>query len=384
MMTFDECVAQANAGKVCQMMAPNGKWVKFDPKKVINKFRIAPELTPNDGLKVLVYALHQLEQRVDAFFRDSGRWVDLPEHGHKKDPFITYGHKGYLGGEQRYVIRDDFDDVGFGRFRGHLDDQSEYKPTVDRNNVRLRDIFRSYFRIVEESNNGMTLPMGDADKCYRVVMLRLDDRNGNWHELFKVMHVKFKPGDQYNPISSSKEEYESDWCIYAFNDFFVPGEDEKEKSRPEFEPRTYSSQSGSRTFHRDGETVRLQRIPTISKITPCGDDIFHNLAMYLINYLSMLSDMDMNMDNFSDFIETNMEKTNKPTHTVRTPDWKKATTGKSIVCYHQFDEFSKYRDAVLGKLPYGNYSANYYQTTAIILRYFNNKYHGTIDEISTR
>lgn len=51
-MTFDECIKQANAGKVCQMMAPNGKWVKFDPKKVINKFRIAPELTPNDGLKV--------------------------------------------------------------------------------------------------------------------------------------------------------------------------------------------------------------------------------------------------------------------------------------------------------------------------------------------
>ena len=49
MMTFDECVAQANAGKVCQMMAPSGKWVKFDPKKVINKFRIAPELTPNDA-----------------------------------------------------------------------------------------------------------------------------------------------------------------------------------------------------------------------------------------------------------------------------------------------------------------------------------------------
>ena len=371
-MNFDECIALAKSGKVCQMKSPDGKWVKFDPNKVITEFRVAPELTVNDGLKVLAYSLHQLEKKVAAFFQGSHRWVDLPERGHKSDPYLTYGHKGYLGGEPRR------------RTHTGLFGEPDFEDYVDTTGMRLRDVFRSYFRIVPENPNALTCTNGGAKVCYRVDMRKLNGADGGWESLFRVHYTKFRPGDQYNLSSNDKAGYESDWCVSSICSFYLPEKGKITKSRPEFNPRRYTCQCYRHESDWYDELVKHQRIPTLSKITPSGDDIFHNLAMYLINYLTILSDIDMNMENFAKFIDNNMEKTTQPTHTVDTPDWKVKTTGKSLVVYKQYNEFKDYRDAVFGKNTYGDCFLDYYQAIAILLRYFNNKYHGTIDEVRTR
>lgn len=369
-MTFEECTALAEAGKVCQMMAPDGRWVKFDPKRVITNFRVAPELDRNDGAKVLVYALHALEQKVLDFFSHSGRWVDLPKRGHKENPFLTSGHCGYICGES---VRSPVDVVAgkvvFDRY-------------IDPATVRLKDIFRTYFRISKHFTDDTMQPHEVKGVPMYRVMMRSISGEDKWEGLFEVQYMKFKPGDQYNTISSSDEKkYERDWCVRSICLFPLPEEKNIEKSRPEFEARKYTNKFYVNSYSWRTEPVIRQRIPTLSKITPSGDDIFHNLARYLINYLTALSDIDMHFDNFTKFIDRNMEKTNEPTHIVCTPDWKENTSGKSIVCYRQYNEFKDYRDAVLGKLTYGESSLDHYQARAILLRYFNNKYHGTIDEV---
>lgn len=369
-MTLDECIKQAEAGKVCQMKAPNGTWVKFDPKKVITEFRVAPGLDRNDGAKVLVYALHALEQKVLKFFSGSNRWVDLPKRGYKENPFLTSGHQGYICGESASSPVDMV--AGKVIYDWHIDPAT----------IRLKDIFRTYFRISKHSTDDTRQPHEVKGVPMYRVMMRSISGEDKWEGLFEVQYMKFKPGDQYNTISSSDEKkYERDWCVRSICRFPLPEEKNIEKSRSEFEARKYTNKFYVNSYSWTEEPVIRQRIPTLSKITPSGDDIFHNLARYLINYITALSDIDMNMDNFTKFIDRNMAQTNKPTHRVCTPDWKEKTTGKSIVCFKQYDEFREYRDAVLGKNTYGDCCLDGSQTYAILLRYFNNKYHGTIDEI---
>ena len=360
-MTFEECTALAAAGKVCQMMAPDGTWVKFDPEYVIRNFRVAPELTKNDGARVLLYALHCLEQKVADFFSGTGRWVDLPEQGHKSDPFLSYGGKGFLGREQL----DTFDTV---------DGVTKYNDPIY-TKPRLRDVFKSYFRITKQDapDDGVSKVIKKDAPGYLVEMRDIIGGD-HWIHLFSVCYIKFKPGDQYNPVSDDKEAFEEDWCIAGSPDFYCPEEGTV------FERRMYTNKFYVNKSMWHDEPVCTQRIPTLSKVTPSGDDIFHNLARYVINYLRLLSDIDMNMDNFTKFIENNMDKTNLPTHSVHTPKWK--PKGKSLVVYKQFDEFRMYRDAVIGKCKYDTRGFHdYHQTLGILVRYFNNKYHGTIDEV---
>lgn len=360
-MTFEECTALAAAGKVCQMMAPDGTWVKFDPKYVITNFRVAPELTKNDGARVLLYALHCLERKVADFFSGSGRWVDLPEHGHKSDPFLSYGSKGFLGREQLNTS-------------DTVDGVTKYNNPIFAK-PRLRDVFKSYFRIVKRNS----AEEGDGEVVKKDVpeyLVEMRDIRGgeHWISLFHVCYIKFKPGDQYNPVSDDKERFEEDWCIAGTPDFKCP------KEGTVFKLRMYTNKFYANESMWHDEPVRIQRIPTLSKVTPSGGDIFHNLVRYVINYLSILSDIDMNMDNFAKFIENNMEKTTQATHIVHTPEWK--PKGKSLVVYKQFDEFRRYRDAVLGKYKYDTRGFHdYHQTLGILVRYFNNLYHGTIDEV---
>ena len=369
-MNLEECVSLANSGKVCQMKGPDGKWVKFDPKKVITEFRVAPELDRNDGAKVLVYALHALERKVLDFFSGKDRWLDMPERGGKENPFLTCGHRVYICGES---VSSPVDVVaGKVIFDRHIDPAT----------IRLKDIFRTYFRISKHSTDDTSQPHEVKGVPMYRVMMRSISGEDKWEGLFEVQYMKFKPGDQYNTISCSDEKkYERDWCVRSICRFPIPEEKKIEKSRPEFKAREYTNKFYVNSCNWTTEPVIRQRIPTLSKITPSGDDIFHNLARDLINYLTALSDIDMNMDNFTKFIDRNMAKTNEPTHRVCTPDWKEKTTGKSIVRFKQYDEFKDYRDAVLGKLTYGDSCLDHYQASAILLRYFNNKYHGTIDEV---
>ena len=118
----------------------------------------------------------------------------------------------------------------------------------------------------------------------------------------------------------------------------------------------------------------------MSRITPCGNEVLNNIALYICNYLTFISRIDMNLKDFSDFIENNMEKTDDPTHYLTKPDW--VPGNRSLVVYKQYDEFDKYRAAALGKNKYDESGyLDHHQTEAILLRYFNVKYHGTIYEV---
>ena len=103
MLSFEECNELSKNGEPCQMLTPDGKWVKFDESQVITKFRRAPRLFSNSGPRVLMYALHRLEEMVEGYFLNQGNYIDLPAVGYKTDWTVTGGSKGKLGG---YIPRD--------------------------------------------------------------------------------------------------------------------------------------------------------------------------------------------------------------------------------------------------------------------------------------
>ena len=364
-MNYEECAKLAEAGTPCQMLNTDGKWVKFDPLKVITKFRPAPQLKPTDGAKVLVYALHELERRVEKFFHDSGRWVDLPESGHKADPFLTYGHKGYLGHRKCRAATHNWE----GR-------TIECEERVDKSWTRLRDIFRSYFRVAKRTvAKDETEFKVHGTTEYSVAMRNLMGEE-RWIELFRVFYAKCIPGSQYEFIENDNDDFEEHWVVIDVCRFFHLPEDGPESSEPAYKAKTYlPARYGKRT------PVVRQVIQTVSKVNRAGGDIFHNLARYIISYLTILSDMDMNMENFSSFISRNMKDSDNPTYRITTPSWK--TNGKSRVEFKHYSELKEYRDAVLGKRKYDKDGcADHEQVYAILLRYFDTKYHGTIDEVT--
>ena len=97
MISLDECKKHAANGEPCQMMTPSGKWVPFDETQVITKFRVAPRLFDNSGPRIVMYALHRLEEMVERHFRNTSLWIDLPQSGFKEDWTLTAGYHGNLG-----------------------------------------------------------------------------------------------------------------------------------------------------------------------------------------------------------------------------------------------------------------------------------------------
>lgn len=351
MLSLDECKKHAANGEPCQMMTPDGRWVPFDEQKVITKFRVAPRLFQNSGPRIVLYALHRLEKMVERHFRNTGMWIDLPEVGFKEDWTLTGGHRGKLGGRDIRVEQTIEDQIR--RVMGQPP-----KEFIDSKDVRLRDIFRTYFRIVKESPT-----------LYKVQRrnLTVAPVGKEWPTIFSVKQDYFKENDNFNTTSEKAGKGPS-WCIMVNFDYTYLPKEWKSK----LEKYQYSC--------CERYPIRQQRIQSVSRITPCGNEVLNNIALYICNYLTFISSIDMNLKDFSDFIENNMEKTDEPTHYLTKPDWVKGN--RSLAFYKQYDEFDKYRAAALGKRKYDeNGYLDHHLTEAILLRYFNVKYYGTIYEV---
>ena len=357
MISFGECKKLAESGEPCQMLTSDGKWVKFDESQVITKFRRAPRLFSNSGPRILMYALRRLEQMVEMHFRNHSNWIDLPAVGYKTDWTVTAGSKGKLGGRVP-IINPTIDEL-VNKARGQ-----ELPCGVDMTGVRLRDIFRTYFRIVKDG------------KDYVVEMRDLEYAVNKWIEVFRVTKEYFVPNDNFIR-TSDKAGNEWSWCIDCsrMHDnlcdmFYVP---------KAWEPKlaTYKNQ---REYGNEKFVINRQRIQTVSRINPSGNEVLNNIALYVCNYLTIISEVDMRMADFRDFIENNMEKSDDPTHYVTKPNW--VPDNRSLVIYHQFSEFARYRDAALGKRKHdADGFLDNLQAKTILLRYFNEKYHGTIYEV---
>ena len=353
MLSFGECKKISESGEPCQMLTPDGKWVKFDESQVITKFRRAPRLFSNSGPRVLMYALHRLEELVEGHFRNRSNWIDLPAVGYKTDWTATGGSEGKLGG---YVPRDypSLEDQVYQARGLRLPDG------VNMTDVRLRDIFRTYFRIVKDG------------KDYVVEMRNLEYALNRWIEVFRVTKDYFKPNDNFN-CTTDKAGNGWSWCIDCDGlrlNYHVP---KAWKSKIAQYLDTFSNFS----WEHCKRMVTKQRIPTVSRIHPSGTEVLNNIALYVCNYLSIISQVDMHMKEFSDFIETNMAKSDDPTHRVVKAEW--VPDNRSLVIYNQFDEFANYRDASLGKRKHdAEGRLDHTQAKMILLRYFNQKYHGTI------
>ena len=349
MMSLDECKKHAANGEPCQMMTPDGKWVPFNETQVITKFRVAPRLFENSGPRIVMYALLSLEKMVERHFRNTSLWIDLPQSGFKEDWTLTAGYHGKLGARDIRVEPSIEDQV-----RAVLGKpKTEY---LDRTDLRLRDIFRTYFRVRKVK------PTVYEVQC-RSLTKAPDDNN--WITIFRVKQEHFKEHDDFNLAS---KDAPLSWCIETCADYsYIP---------KEWKERLVTYQYSTTERYR----IRQQRIKSVSKITPCGTEILNNIALWICNYLTFISHIDMNLKDFSDFIENNMEKTDSPTHRLATPGW--TTNNRSLVIYYQYSEFAKYRDAALGRRQYDeNGYLDYRQAHAILLRYFNMKYHGTIYEV---
>jgi len=52
MLSFEECNELSKSGEPCQMLTPDGKWVKFDESQVITKFRRARDYLEIAGFRI--------------------------------------------------------------------------------------------------------------------------------------------------------------------------------------------------------------------------------------------------------------------------------------------------------------------------------------------
>lgn len=176
MMSLDECKTHAANGEPCQMMTPDGKWVPFDETQVITKFRVAPRLFDNSAPRIVMYALYRLEEMVERHFRNSSLWIDLPAVGFKEDWTLTAGYHGKLGARDISV-------------EPSIEDQVRYilgkpkKEYLDRTDLRLRDIFRTYFRVRKVKSTEYEVQCRSLTKA---------PGDNNWITIFKVKQDYFK------------------------------------------------------------------------------------------------------------------------------------------------------------------------------------------------
>lgn len=351
MISLDECKKHAANGEPCQMMTPSGKWVPFDETQVITKFRVAPRLFDNSGPRIVMYALYRLEEMVERHFRNTSLWIDLPQSGFKEDWTLTAGYHGKLGARDIRVEPSIEDQV-----RAVLGKPN--KEYLDRTDLRLRDIFRTYFRVLKVKSTEYEVQCRSLEKA---------PGDNNWITIFEVKQDYFKEHDDFNLTS---KDVPLSWCIATHVNY-------------SYIPKEWKDRLGTYQYSAtERYLIRQQRIQSVSKITPCGTEILNNIALWICNYLTFISHIDMNLKDFSDFIENNMEKTDEPTHRLFLPKPGRTPNNRSLVIYNQYREFAKYRDAALGRRQYDESGdLDYRQAHAILLRYFNMKYHGTIYEV---
>ena len=344
-ISFDECMDIFNRGGDCQMQI-DGKWHPFDPSAVIRKFRRAPQLSENDGTRVVRYALYRLAQIMCEYCQNLA--FGLPEKGPKPNWKHTYPVK--------------------------------WKENQPRLFGRLKDIFKTYFRIVSAPyKNEYVVGNGVVGVPHYIIQRRCLESD-KWISVFAVRYMTYNGYDKYESrtCASWEGEHTTDWGIVLMADLagkYI----QEDRCNGHIDTSRYVKAESTDHFNR-GKTVivRQQRIFTLDPTSKPGDEVLHNIALVLSHYLEQLSSLDVRFPNFKSFIDKQLADTMESSYTIYNGDDCTHVTMKESV----FNAVKEYMEAVVGKLKHGDYYQDYVFTTAIMLRYFNDKYNDTIDRVN--
>lgn len=346
-ISFDECMDIFKRGGACQMQY-NGQWIPFDPNVVIRDFRIAPQLTQKDGAKIVRYALYRLGEILDQMC--SGMYFALPNKGPKENWRHTYPMPK---------------DENLACFAS-----------------RKKDIFKSYFRIVEsEYKNELVVGNGVVGMPQYCIQCRSLEAN-SWETLFVVRYMTYTGYEKYyaRSCASWEGEYMTDWGIIMLSGLRGKMVDTSKNGRPNWEKDLSAYTRLDYTDScKDVKSVIItqQRISTLDPSIKPGEDVLHNIAVIVWHFLKQVSDLDMKFENFKGFINKQLEETLSSSYRIdNSPTYSVVTIKETI-----FNSVREYMQALLGKYQHGDQYQDYVFAKAILLRYFNDKYNDTIDEV---
>jgi hypothetical protein len=344
LISFDKCMDIFKSGGDCQMLF-DGKWIPFEPAAVIRKFRLAPQLSKKDGPRVVRYALYRLSQIMCEYCQNLA--FGLPEKGPKPNWKHTY--------------------------------PVNWKENQPRLFGRLKDIFKTYFRIVSAPyKNEHVVGNGVVGVPHYIIQRRCIDSD-QWVSVFAVRYMTYNGYDKYESRScaSWEGEHTTDWGIVLMSDLagkYI----QEDRCNGHIDTSRYLRAESTDHFNR-GKTVivRQQRIFTLDPTSKPGDEVLHNIALVLSHYLEQLSSLDIRFPNFKSFIDKQLADMMDSSYTIYNGEKCTHVTMKESV----FDAVKEYMEAVIGKLKHGDYYQDYVFTKAIMLRYFNDKYNDTIDRV---
>ena len=346
-ISFDECMDIFKRGGACQMQY-NGQWIPFDPDVVIRDFRVAPQLTQKDGARIVRYALYRIGAYLDSMC--SGVYFGLP----KKGPKESWRHTYPIPGDEKLASFTN----------------------------RKKDIFKSYFRIVtSEYKNDGVVGNGVVGVPQYCIQYRSFEAKA-WETLFCVRYMTYTGYEKYwaRSCASWEGEYMTDWGILMSPRFHGKMVNTSTSDRPHWEKdlsdytRIECPDSCGKVRH---VIVDEQRISTLDPLYKPGKDVLHNIAVNVWHFLKQVSVLDMNFGNFKSFINTQLEKTFSSAYRIdNSPTYSVVTIKETI-----FDSVREYMQALIGKYQHGDQYQDYLFTKAILLRYFNDKYNDTIDEV---
>ena len=346
-MTYDEIKKFAEEGRECQMLVGN-KWVKLNLEAVIHDFRLAPSLSPtrHDGRRVLRAALYYIEN----FLLQMGINLafSMPKNG-PKTPWTVTG---------------------------------DYWHKVLTKRV-LRDVFKTYFRIVEETADGEP-PM------YHVRMRSVDGYG--WIKCFTVRYLEYDGYAQYARRTYCKPDPGThDWGIVLEPDF---GWSKISENGIEFERYDQGNKSTVRVYLQRHEYVNPknkmvskfivyeQRVPTLDTTEIPAQEVCYNISLKMYDMLRVISGIDARAKSIKNFIDIQLKESTRPTYYITTEQNPK--TGRNISFGHLKEaiagKLTEYLTAVYGSGTYEHYYF-YMLAKGFFLRYLNDKYEGTIDYV---
>lgn len=346
-MTYDEIKKFAEEGRKCQMLV-NNKWVNLNLDAVIHEFRLAPSLSPtrHDGRRVLRAALYYIEQIL--IYMGECLSFYMPKNG-PKTPWTVTGDCQYNGLTKKV----------------------------------LRDVFKTYFRIVEEKDERET-PM------YRVLMRPVDGYG--WVRCFSVQYLEYDGFEQYEHRQCRKPDPGThDWGIVLDQNF---GWSKIYETGIEFERYDQGNKSTVRTYLQRHECVNPksktaskvivyeQRVPTLDSAEMPAQDVCYNITLKMFDMLRVISGIDIRAKAIKNFIDIQLKESTRPTYYITNEQGPK--TGKNISIGHLkeviAEKLTEYLTAVYGSSTYEHHYF-YMLANGFFLRYLNDKYEGTIDYV---
>jgi len=347
-MTYDEIKKFAEEGRTCQMLV-NNKWVNLNLDAVIHEFRLAPSLFPtrHDGRRVLRAALYYIEQLL--IYMGECLPFYMPKTG-SKTPWTVTGDCQYNASSKKV----------------------------------LRNVFKTYFRIVEEKDDG-------NPPVYRVLMRPVDGYG--WVRCFSVHYLEYDGFEQYAHRQYFKPDPGThDWGIVLEQNF---GWSKIDETGIEFERYDQNNKSTVRIYLQRHEYVDsksknaskvivfAQRVPTLDTAEiPPAQEVCYNIALKMFDMLRVISGIDARAKEIENFIDIQLKESTKPTYYITTEQGPK--TGRNISIGHLkeaiAEKLTEYLTAVYGSSTFGRY---YFHMLArgFFLRYLNDKYEGTIDYV---